>query len=193
MIESKEFSTVTKNYLSRYYEILDEMKQGMCEPALTESISHNFIVQMIPHHQAAIEMSNNLLQYTTFVPLQNIAAHIIASQTKSIADMRAALAQCSELPNTEQELCLYARRFEQITQTMFTDMGNATATNHLNCNFIDVYKRQIIRSTPRPETPRNTSQSSSSRARQSWNICPVSSTSSPAPSLSGMWPRSAPS
>ena len=131
MIESKEFSTVTKNYLSRYYEILDEMKQGMCEPALTESISHNFIVQMIPHHQAAIEMSNNLLQYTTFVPLQNIAAHIIASQTKSIADMRAALAQCSELPNTEQELCLYARRFEQITQTMFTDMGNATATNHM--------------------------------------------------------------
>ena len=136
MIESKEFSTVTKNYLSRYYEILDEMKQGMCEPALTESISHNFIVQMIPHHQAAIEMSNNLLQYTTFVPLQNIAAHIIASQTKSIADMRAALAQCSELPNTEQELCLYARRFEQITQTMFTDMGNATATNHLTCNFM---------------------------------------------------------
>ena len=117
-------------------KMMDSMMTEMDSVSLDASVAGDFLRQMIPHHQAAIEMSNNLLQYTTFVPLQNIAAHIIASQTKSIADMRAALAQCSELPNTEQELCLYARRFEQITQTMFTDMGNATATNHLNCNFM---------------------------------------------------------
>ena len=91
----------------------------MTEPTLTDSISHNFIVQMIPHHQAAIEMSHNLLQYTTFVPLQNIALHIIESQTKSIEHMKQALDICSELQNTEQELCLYERYFHQITQSMF--------------------------------------------------------------------------
>lgn len=40
------------------------MIQGMTDDELDESISHNFIVQMIPHHKAAIEMSQNLLQYT---------------------------------------------------------------------------------------------------------------------------------
>lgn len=35
---------------------------GVC---LTDSISGNFIMQMIPHHTAAIEMSANILKYTT--------------------------------------------------------------------------------------------------------------------------------
>ena len=136
MIESKEFSTVTKNYLSRYYEILDEMKQGMCEPALTESISHNFIVQMIPHHRAAIEMSENLLQYTTFVPLQRIAQNIVNEQTKSIENMQSVLPHCAQLSNSEKALCLYDRRFRQITQTMFSQMRTACSNNNINANFM---------------------------------------------------------
>lgn len=129
-------SDVTQKYLCRFYEILDEMIAGMREAPLTDSISHNFIVQMIPHHQAAIEMSQNLLQYTTYVPLQNIARNIIQAQTKSIEDMRAALPRCSEQKNTGQELCLYARSFERITQTMFTDMQDACANNDINADFM---------------------------------------------------------
>lgn len=115
---------------------LDKMISGMTEPTLTDSISHNFIVQMIPHHQAAIEMSHNLLQYTTFVPLQNIALHIIESQTKSIEHMKQALDICSELQNTEQELCLYERYFHQITQSMFFEMETARSGNGIDANFI---------------------------------------------------------
>lgn len=72
----QQFSDVTKNYLCRFYKILDEMIEGMTNAELTNSLSHNFIVQMIPHHRAAIEMSENLLQFTTFVPLQHIAQNI---------------------------------------------------------------------------------------------------------------------
>lgn len=131
-----ELSNVTKNYLCRFYEILDEMIAGMEGAALTGSISHNFIVQMIPHHRAAIEMSRNLLQYTTCVPLQRIAEHIITSQTQSIADMQEALAGCARLASTEQERCLYARRFAQITQDMFASMRGACASNDLNADFM---------------------------------------------------------
>ena len=83
----QQFSDVTKNYLCRFYKILDEMIEGMTNAELTSSLSHNFIVQMIPHHRAAIEMSENLLQFTTFVPLQHIAQNIINEQTKSIENM----------------------------------------------------------------------------------------------------------
>ena len=62
MTERRTFSNVTKRYLSRFDEILDEMIQGMTDAPLTDSISHNFIVQMIPHHQAAIQMSENHLR-----------------------------------------------------------------------------------------------------------------------------------
>lgn len=136
MTNPNAFSDVTKAYLCRFYQILDEMIRGMTDAELTDSISHNFIVQMIPHHQAAIDMSRNLLQYTTFVPLQKIACRIVEEQSKSIADMTAALPCCRQLQSTEQDRCLYGRRFQQITRRMFADMENACAANDINADFM---------------------------------------------------------
>lgn len=132
----QQFSDVTQNYLCRFHKILDEMIEGMTSAELSDSLSHNFIVQMIPHHQAAIEMSENLLQFTTFVPLQRIAQNIVSEQTKSVENMQNVLSRCSRLSNSEQAQCLYDRRFRQITQTMFSRMRNACADNNINANFM---------------------------------------------------------
>ena len=136
MSGQKRLSEVTKAYLCRFYEILEKMIGGMTDTSLTESLSHNFIVQMIPHHRAAIEMSQNLLRYTTFVPLQDIALGIIEEQTKSIENMQKILDCCSEMENTQQDLCLYQKSFGQIAQTMFEQMQNACSTNDINGNFM---------------------------------------------------------
>lgn len=130
------FSDATKNYLCRFYQILDEMIEGMINAKLTNSLSHNFIVQMIPHHRAAIEMSENLLKFTNFVPLQCIAQNIINEQTKSIENMQNILSCCAQLSNTERDLCLYDNQFRQITQTMFSQMRTACSDNNINANFI---------------------------------------------------------
>ena len=106
----QQFSDVTKNYLCRFYKILDEMIEGMTNAELTSSLSHNFIVQMIPHHRAAIEMSENLLQFTTFVPLQHIAQNIINEQTKSIENMQKVLSHCARLSNSVEK-CLIQQSF----------------------------------------------------------------------------------
>lgn len=129
-------SNVTKDYLSVYHCILDEMTAGMTEVQETDSISYDFIVQMIPHHRAAIEMSHNILKYTTNIPLQEIAEGIIAEQTKSIEDMRKIQSLCAAKGNSRQELALYRRKNSQIMQTMFTEMRNARTTNEVNCDFM---------------------------------------------------------
>ncbi len=82
--ENSYLTNSARNYLKEFYDILDEMIEEMTEVKLTDSISHNFIMQMIPHHMAAIEMSVNILQYTTDMPLRNIALSIINEQTQSI-------------------------------------------------------------------------------------------------------------
>lgn len=133
---SQPLSIVAKDYLNRFYCILNEMIHNMTEAELTDSISANFIVQMIPHHRAAIEMSENLLKYTTNIPLQNIALQIIESQTKSIENMQKVQCTCSMLTNCQQDLCQYERRINEIMQTMFSRMENAPDTNQLNVNFI---------------------------------------------------------
>ncbi len=129
-------SMVTKEYLESFYCILDEMICGMTEVELSDSISYNFIVQMIPHHQAAIAMSENILKYTTNIALQDIALQIIEEQTKSIENMRAIQCECEQMCNSQRDLCLYQRRIEQIMQAMFSRMGHAKVSNEIDADFI---------------------------------------------------------
>ena len=129
-------SRCAREYLSEYNHILDRLIDGMTNVPLTNSISHNFIVQMIPHHQAAIEMSENLLSYTSCAPLKNIASQIIREQTESIKNMRLAECACEKLLNSCQDVDLYSRKTEQIMNTMFDDMGKAPDDNQINIDFI---------------------------------------------------------
>ncbi|MFQ9801675.1 MAG: DUF305 domain-containing protein [Clostridia bacterium] len=54
----------------------------------------------------------------------------------SIENMMCALDRCSALCSSEQDLCLYQRRFDQIAETMFCEMRTACATNDINANFM---------------------------------------------------------
>lgn len=136
-MQSRQFrGDAVRRYLCRFYEIRREMIRGMTCAALTDSISHNFIAQMIPHHRAAIAMAENLLPYTEFEPLRRIAEGIIEEQTKSIADMEAVLAGCGELSNTRQELCRYQREVCGIMRTMFFRMGHACSDGNINGDFM---------------------------------------------------------
>lgn len=154
-----KLSNVTKAYLSRFHCILDEMIEGMTTAETTDSISHNFIAQMIPHHMAAIEMSENILKYTTLVPLQNIAQGIIVEQTKSIENMRETEEKCSECENAKRDVCLYRRSVDRILQTMFNGMENAAATNNINADFM----REMI--------PHHRGAIEMSRAALQYDIC----------------------
>lgn len=125
-----------QRYLCRFYEILSDMIKGMNSACLADSISHNFIVQMIPHHRAAIEMSENLLIYSHFAPLELIAENIIKEQTKSIEDMENVLMHCGQMTNTQTDLCMYQKRVNIITGKMFSQMRSACAENNINANFM---------------------------------------------------------
>ncbi len=50
-------SIVTTAYVEEFYAILDTMIDEMTAVCPNNSISYNFIMRMIPHHMAAINMS----------------------------------------------------------------------------------------------------------------------------------------
>ena len=136
MIHICKYEENTKNYLTRFYDILEEMIRAMGDAELTDSLSHNFIVQMIPHHMAAVEMSKNLLKYNPCEPLRTIAKNIVAMQEQGIQEMTEALKCCHKLVNSSQDLCLYQHRYQQIVQNMFTEMNNACSDNNISANFM---------------------------------------------------------
>ena len=81
-------SRVAERYYARSREILGTMTLAMTTALETDSVSHNFIVQMIPHHQAAVEMAQNLLQYTTCVPLQELADRMVQFMQRNIEELK---------------------------------------------------------------------------------------------------------
>lgn len=129
-------SSGSREYLQAYCGILDRMIAGMTGATLNCSISHNFIVQMIPHHRAAIEMSQNTLPHTQNETLWEIASQIIAEQTKSIENMKSILCSCTRLENPPEAVCRYQRHMNDIMSTMFDRMRRARATRRVDCDFL---------------------------------------------------------
>lgn len=131
-----KLSRNTQIYMDNYYSILDTMIERMTSQRPTDSISNDFIVRMIPHHRAAIEMSNNLLNFSNYAPLRKIAENIIKEQTKSIRDMEKILRHCKTVKNTNRDMQQYQQEYSKIALIMFTKMKNTPVCNNVNINFI---------------------------------------------------------
>ena len=52
-----------------------------------KNINLNFVNEMIPHHEGAIEMCNNLLQYYIDPRLRYVANNIINEQSRGVRQL----------------------------------------------------------------------------------------------------------
>ncbi len=127
-----------QRYLNRFDQILYEMSEKMLHAELTNySITIDFIRCMIPHHQAAIYMSENLLMYTRYPPLIEIAKGIVAMQTKGIEEMKEILRTTSGYMNMERDINTYLTRYFEITNDMIEKMKNSPRCVNINLDFVN--------------------------------------------------------
>lgn len=124
-------------YLYRYDEIVKQMAEKMLSQNVTNSVTINFIECMIPHHEAAIQMSENLLEYTRYQPLQEIAQNIIKRQTEGIKQMGEIAKTTYGFPNTPQVVDNYMKKYLEITKNMIEKMKNVPRCVNINLNFVN--------------------------------------------------------
>lgn len=124
-----------KEYLKGFDKILCEMSNKMLCFNTTSNITINFIECMIPHHEAAICMSENLLTYTNYKPLYEIANNIIKMQTNGIAQMREIVRTTLTRANMPNHLASYENNYLEITKNMIKRMENSPRTQNININF----------------------------------------------------------
>lgn len=124
-----------KEYLERFDEILCTMACKMLSKCPTNSITLDFIDCMIPHHQAAIYMCENLLKYTSYRPLEDIAHNIITTQEKGIRQMREIASTTRCLDNTCKDVNNYFSKYRSITENMVCRMRSAPRCNNIDLNF----------------------------------------------------------
>ena len=95
---------------------------------------------MIPHHQAAVRMCRNLLQYSDDGAVRRLAQRITDQQTQGLQAMEGLLADCGQPANPQMDLRLCHRRTELILRELFSQMGSAPEGNRLDLVFL----RQMI-------------------------------------------------
>lgn len=125
-----------KNYLFEFDQITNQMTNRIFSNKITNDISSYFINCMIPHHQAAIYMCQNLLRYSSYNPLRNVAANIIRMQTNGIEQMQEILRSTSTVNNSNEDVSFYSNTFFNVVTAMITKMVGSHRTYNIDLNFI---------------------------------------------------------
>ncbi len=112
------------------------MLSKMSSSKITGNITKDFILDMIPHHEAAVLMSKNLLKYNIDSKLALIAKNIIRVQENGIKEMRL-IYQTTNIPNnTYLEVLDYIRNYNDILNEMARGMENSLNIPNINLDFI---------------------------------------------------------
>ena len=129
-----------KRYLCCYYQILDGMIQGVSAARLTQSISHNYIVQLLPQHRSAVRLCRNLLEASDDGAVRRLAQRIAAQETEAAGQLEAELANADQLTSPQMDLRLFQRRADLIFREMYAQMGAIPESNQVDVLFL----RQLI-------------------------------------------------
>lgn len=126
-----------KRYLAKFNQVLCNMANKMLSQNITNNITIDFIECMIPHHQAAIYMCENLLKYTNYLPLQEITKDIIKMQTRGIEQMKEIARTTQGYTNSKDDVDCYMKEYLAITKQMINRMSNSPRCININLNFVN--------------------------------------------------------
>ena len=101
---SEPFAASTaRSFKDLMAEAMTRMHHGMSAAPQDGDPDHDFVEQMIPHHQGAIDMAKVLLVYGKDPALQQLAKGIIADQQNDIQVMQLWLARHDAAGNSRRK------------------------------------------------------------------------------------------
>ena len=116
------------------------MIQGVSAARLTQSLSHNYIVQLLPQHRAAVRLCRNILEASNDGAVRRLAQRVSAQAAQTIEQLEAELPNAAQLTSPQMDLRLCQRRMDLIFREMYAQMGAAPEGNQPDVLFL----RQMI-------------------------------------------------
>lgn len=118
------------SYMEEQNEVMDEMMDDMHDVEPTGYAALDFLIGMIPHHEAAVDMSESYLEYGgTNEELKKLAQNIIEVQEKEITEMKkmAETLEAQGKQDTEKEQA-YLKEYEKMFSS-HAHMNHGTQDN----------------------------------------------------------------
>ncbi len=129
--ESTDLSSID-SYMYKQDEIMHQMMSDMTVTDTSGSADIDFLTEMIPHHQAAVNMAEAYLSYDPqSEEIKNLAENIISTQNKEIETMESLINIIEEngTADTEKE--------DAYIEAYTAMMQNSHSHNSYSCSSID--------------------------------------------------------
>lgn len=122
-------------YSYQFDQILCNMALEMLTQDITNSITVNFIKEIIPHNLAAMYMCQNISVYTNYPAIIGISESIIKTQKDMIEKMKEILKTTKGYINSSQNVNMYIGQYFKLTQNMINNMKNVDRSQNINLDF----------------------------------------------------------
>ncbi len=120
--------------------VMEHMHKHMssAEPVTTDNLDYNFIANMIPHHQDAIDSAKFLLQQSCSPDLSAIAKAIVRTQTAEVESFEKLLAELKTEKTTwtADEVAKFNREALATMERMHHDMGSVHPSGNIERDFL---------------------------------------------------------
>lgn len=124
-------------YFKQYQSIIQAMNMSMENAPKSGDPALNYLYQMIPHHEAAIAMSENVLKYGVNQKVKQMAQKIIKDQTKDISKVKELIEKIKANPQIDQtKENAYLNEFMQVHHNMMTAMESIKPTGSVDKDFL---------------------------------------------------------
>lgn len=132
----KKLSDNSKEYLNTYYDIIDKMKNAIDLVENGKSVGGLYINQITPMLLASIEMNENILKYTTNTDIENFAKNMTFDRNNELQKLNEITEKCACVCNTERDVKLYLRKFNEIYNNMIQKLNSVPASNNLDMLYL---------------------------------------------------------
>lgn len=136
---AKTDSNDSKAYMKSYEKILEIMKKNMEDSPTTGDATVDFLYVMIPHHEAAISMAEDVLKYGSNEEIKNKAQIIIDEQSNEITKMQNLLKNLKDNLkvdiDSEKE---YLKVYEDAYKEMISQMESVKDNGNIDKHFLQV-------------------------------------------------------
>ena len=122
-------------YSYQFDQILCNMALEMVTQNITNSITVNFIKEIIPHNLAAMYMCQNISVYTNYPAIIGISESIVKTQKDMIEKMKEILKTTKGYINSSQNVNMYIGQYFKLTQNMINNMKNVARNQNINLDF----------------------------------------------------------
>lgn len=129
--------TPEETYFSTYKNITKTMNMNMSSAPKTGNPTLDFLYEMTPHHQGAVEMSENVLKYPIHEKVLKLAQTIISEQKMGIQKLHQFIEQIKGTPKVlAEDDGEYLEKFDSILHTMIQKMESVVPTGNISLDFL---------------------------------------------------------